>query len=249
MIDQAAPPVCRSAWRSETVAAPPLTPRWMHRLAMSPFPRDGCAMTKPALLTLLCSLTTACGLFIEPPGGTKDRDDTSASDGDDTGDPGDDSDPPDWTWTPVLIDFDELSGEIDVGTTYPEVTFSTDDDSRFYSWNYPSYARSEPYTAYTANSPGGAGVRADLTFTFTEPVRALEFWTLGDQTNGRYAWVDVVTEQGETGSVALVGDGGSSTAERCDLSAWEHITSITIRDVEDSYTVNIDDISFELRGL
>jgi hypothetical protein len=206
-------------------------------------------MSRRLLLALLCTLTTACDLFVDAPG-PDGKETTDSSDQDDTGDPGgEDSDPPDWTWTPVLIDFDELSGEIDVSTTYPEVTFSTDDDSRFYSWYYPSYARSEPYTAYTAHSPGGAGVKADLTFTFTEPVRALEFWTLGDQTNGRYAWVDVVTEQGETGTVPLSGDGGSSSAERCDLSAWEHITSITIRDMEDSYTVNLDDISFEVRGL
>ncbi len=179
----------------------------------------------------------------------QEADDDTGEANDDTGEADDDTEAPAWTWTPVLIDFDELSGEIDVSTVYPEVTFSTGDSTRLYSWDYARYARSEPFTAYTANSPGGAGVKSDLTFTFTEPVRALEFYTLGDQTNGRFAVVDVVTESGPAGSVNLVGDGGSSTAERCDLSAWEHITSITIRDMQDAYTVNLDDISFEQRGL
>ncbi len=213
---------------------------------------------------LLISLIALSGCFLLHPveGNPSTKDDTtpdtgeSAGDTDndqgsdeDTGDPGEDTEGPDWVWTPVLIDFDELSAQIDVSTVYPEVTFSTDDSTRLYSWDYPIYARSEPYTAYTANSPGGAGVPSELTFTFTEPVRALEFYTLADQTNGPFAVVDVFTESGATGTVDLVGDAGSGTAERCDLSAWEHITSITIRDMRDPGSVNYDDIYFEQRGL
>jgi len=203
-------------------------------------------------IPLLCAvlLCSACHLF--GPGDSRDKggDDTEdpGSDTDDTGVGTEDSDPPAWTWTPVLIDFDELSGNIDVSTQYPDVTFSTGEDTRLYAWDYASYARSEPFTAYTARSGGGAGVGSDLTFTFTEPVRALEFYTLGDQTNGSFAWVDVVMEGGATDSVQLVGDGGASSAELCDLTAWEHIVSITIRDMTDPNTVNLDDISFEVRG-
>lgn len=192
------------------------------------------------ILILSSLLILGCALPSSPGSGRADVDDS----GIDTQDSG----PIAWTWTPVLIDFDELGGEIDLSDHYAEVKFSTDDDSRLYAWDYASYSRSPPFTAYTANSPGGAGVKAELTFTFPEPVRNLEFYALGDQINGTYAWIEVFTEDGQTFAVDMVGDGSSGTAERMDLTQWEHVTKIVIRDMEDSYTVNLDDISFEVRG-
>ena len=53
-------------------------------------------------------------------------------------------------------------------------------------------------------------------------------------------------EGGDTDSVQLVGDGGASTAERFDLTAWVHIVSITIRDMQEPSTVNLEDISFDV---
>lgn len=195
-------------------------------------------------------LTTGCGLL----NGDSQTDD-SAGGGDDTsvddtnGEGGGDDTAIEYTWTPVLIDFDELSGDPEVSTTYPEVTFSSaEDGTALYAWDYASYSLSEPCTAYTARSGGGAGISTDLTFTFTDPVRALEFYTLGDQTNGTYGWVEVFMEDGSTGQVDLVGDGSARSAELVDLKAFEHVTRIVLRDITDPNTVNLDDISFEVRG-
>lgn len=182
--------------------------------------------------------------------------DTSGGNGGDSGDSGggnggdsgsDSGDTPDYTWTPVLINFDENTRQVDVATVYPEVTFEVEAPYALYSWNYSTYSRSTPMSVYTAQSAGGAGVRTDIRFVFTRPVRALEFYTLGDQTNGVYGYVDVLTESGATDTVPLRGDGGATSAELCDLTAWDDIVEITLRDIEDAYTVNIDDISFEQR--
>ncbi len=177
------------------------------------------------------------------PRGDADADTDADSDADT------DADPPDYTWTEVLIDFDELDREIAVDEEYAEwVVFEVEEPYSLYAWEYATYSRSEPFSAYTAESPSGAGVRTDITFRFAEPVRNLEFYTLGDQTDGRLARVDVVTEDGAEDTVPLEGDGSSTSAERCDLRDYENVVSITVRDIEDSYSVNFDDISFEIRG-
>ena len=148
------------------------------------------------------------------------------------------------------IDFDDLDREMDVSDVYAEwVTFEAGERGyALYSWDYPSYARSEPMSAYTTTSPSGAGASVDLTFHFAAPVRNLEFYTLGDQTDGRFAKVDVEMEDGSTDTTNLAGDGNSSTGERADLTDYDNVTSITIYEIEDAYSVNIDDISFEIRG-
>ena len=195
-------------------------------------------------------LTTGCGLLngdAETDDSTGGGDDTSV---DDTSGGGGDDTAVEYTWTPVLINFDELSDDIDVATVYPEVTFSSEEEgTALYAWDYASYSRSEPFTAYTARSGGGAGISTDLTFDFTDPVRALEFYSLGDQTNGKLGWVEVTMEDGSTAAVDLFGDGNAKTAELCDLSAYDNVTRIELRDITDSNTVNLDDISFEVRGL
>ena len=154
-----------------------------------------------------------------------------------------------YTWTPVLINFDELSDEMDVATVYPEVTFSSEDEgTALYSWDYAKYSRSEPFTAYTARSAAGAGVATDITFDFTDPVRALQFYMLGDQTNGKLGWVEVTMEDGSTGAVDMIGDGSNGSADLVDVSAFENVTQVVLRDITDSGSVNLDDISFEVHG-
>ena len=215
-------------------------------------------MRKMSVLTVCGLVALACG------GGPKDAPDETGTDADDTGgdnggdnggdsggdnggDNGGDSEP-DYQWEAVLIDFDDHDDSMDVTDRYAEwVTFEVDGREALHSWNYPTYSRSEPMSAYTTTSPGGPGVSVDLTFAFTRPVRALEFWTLGDQVNGPLAVVEIETEDGTVDTVDLRGDGGATSAERCDLTAYEHVTRISIVEMEDPYTVNLDDISFEIR--
>ncbi|MFT5587506.1 MAG: hypothetical protein ACI9VR_005116 [Cognaticolwellia sp.] len=196
---------------------------------------------------LFLLLSTGCSLL----NNSTTPDDSVTVNDSGTGETGDTVDAEvEWVWTPVLINFDELSGEPDVATVYPDVTFSSEEEgTALYAWEYASYSRSEPYTAYTARSAGGAGISTDLTFDFTDPVRALQFYSLGDQTNGTFGWVEVTMEDGSTASVDLVGDGSAGSAELCDLSAYENVTRIVLRDITDPNTVNLDDISFEVRGL
>jgi hypothetical protein len=194
-------------------------------------------------------LFTACGLL--NPGTSSDAGDRGQDDTQDTqGDTQVEDTSVEWVWTAVEINFDELSDEIDVATEYPEVTFSSSEDgTALYAWDYAQYSRSAPYTAYTARSAGGAGVVSDVTFDFTDPVRGLQFYMLGDQTNGKLGWVEVTMEDGSTGSVDMIGDGSNGSADLVDVSAFENVTQIVLRDITDSGSVNLDDITFEVRGL
>ncbi|MCK6522185.1 hypothetical protein L6R49_12165 [Myxococcota bacterium] len=159
------------------------------------------------------------------------------------------TEPPSWTWTPVLINFDELPKQIDVDEHYSEyLTFEVEDGNSMWAWDYASYSRSEPYTVYTTKSAGGAGDESDFVIRFTNPVRAFEFWLLGDQTDGPLAKITVTMEDGSTAEELMVGDGGSSSAERVDLSAYENVVSVEVYEIDDPYTVNFDDFSFEVRG-
>jgi hypothetical protein len=159
---------------------------------------------------------------------------------------GEDSQPA--TWSEVLINFDELRSDQTVDTEYADsLVFEVEGNHHMNSWNYPSYAESPPNTAYTCSSPGGAGVSTDFTIRFTRPVRNFSFVSLGDQTNGPYATADITMEDGSTDTMKLRGDGGSSSGELQDFSAWENVTSIFVHDITDSYSVNIDDLTFELR--
>lgn len=190
------------------------------------------------LLTVFL-LSLACGGPLDK-GGDNNNNDTQPG--------GDDSEPgPDPTYTAVEINFDDCDGDVNVDTRYPEVSFSTEDGYHLFCWNYASYSRSEPYTAYTATSGGGAGASVDLTWTFTRPVRNLQFYSLGDQISGPLAVVTVFTEDGTEAETNIRGDGDASSGDLTDLSEWDNIVRIEITEMDDPYTVNYDDISFEQR--
>ncbi|MFK7928087.1 MAG: hypothetical protein AB8H79_07845 [Myxococcota bacterium] len=176
-------------------------------------------------------------------GSSDDPNDPNPSD---STDGSDDTDVIPEVYNPVLINFDELSADIDVSTEYADsVTFSATDDSALYAWDYARYARSGSYTAYTARSGGGAGVSSDLTWTFTDPVRNLMFYSLGDQRSGVIASIDITYDGGQTATVDMITDGAAAEADLHDLSDYARVTEITIRDMVDPNTVNYDDISFE----
>lgn len=78
-------------------------------------------------------------------------------------------------------------------------------------------------------------------------MRELRFYSLGDQTDGRLATVTVYTEDGGEDQTYIRGDGNASTGDLTDLSEWEDIVRIEITEMEDPYSVNYDDISFERR--
>lgn len=193
-------------------------------------------------MRLFLPLSILAALACAGPGGKDSGDDGVGGDG-----PGDDTSGADWTWTPVTIDFDDCDGNVEVDTRYPDVTFVAEDGYHLFCWDYATYARSAPYSAYTATSGGGAGARVDLVLEFTSPVRALQLHSLGDQTDGPLATVIVETEDGTEDTTEIVGDGSATTAELLDLSAWEHVVRVSIVDMEDAASVNYDDIAFERR--
>lgn len=201
-------------------------------------------------LTLAASFACALpGKGKDDPGGEDseaDADTDSDADSDADGDTDADTDV-EPTWTPVTINFDDCDGNVEVDERYPDVTFVPEDGYHLFCWDYASYSRSEPFTAYTATSGGGAGAAVDLTWEFTRPVRALQFYSLGDQVDGPLATVTVHTEDGGRHTTSIVGDGGASSADLTDLSEWEDIVRIEITEMEDPYSVNYDDISFERR--
>jgi hypothetical protein len=200
-------------------------------------------------VAVIGAMALGCGL-----GGKGEDDSPSGRDRDNDDDASDsdpaETEPPDWTWTAVEINFDELKKEIDVDEHYSEyLTFEVEDGNSMWAWDYASYSRSEPFTIYTTSSAGGPGDSSDFVIRFTNPVRGLQFWLLGDQTDGPLASVTVTLEDGSTYEERMVGDGGSSSAEVVDLAAYENIVSVAVYDIEDPYTVNFDDFSFEVRGL
>lgn len=150
-------------------------------------------------------------------------------------------------YTPVSITFDDCSGEVPVDSRYEDVTFTTEEGYHFFCWDNATYSRTPPYTALTTRTGGGVGARIDLSWDFTTPVRALRFYSMGEETEGTLALVRVFTEAGDQGEVDLVGDGVEETAELTDLSAWDDIVRIEITEMEDAASVNYDDISFERR--
>lgn len=205
--------------------------------------RTGCTVALLGVMALGCSL-----------GGGKDGEDGSSGRDRDNSDDATDTEPaesaaPVWTWTPVEINFDELKKEIDVDEQYAEyLTFEVEDGNSMWAWNYPAYSRSEPYSVYTTDRAGGNGEASDFVIRFTNPVRDFEVWVLGDQVSGPLAKVTVTLEDGSTFEERMVGDGGSSSAERLDLTEYENIVSIEVYDIDDPYTVGLDDFSFEVRG-
>jgi hypothetical protein len=205
--------------------------------------RTGCTVALIGAMALGCSLGGK-GEDGGPSGRDRSTDDGS------TDSSGGETEAPDWIWTPVLINFDELQKQIDVDEHYSEyLTFEVEDGNSMWAWDYASYSRSEPYTIYTTSRAGGPGDSSDFVIRFTNPVRGFEFWLLGDQTDGPLAKITVTLEDGSTHDERMVGDGGSSSAERVDLTAYENIVSVAVYDIEDPYTVNLDDFSFEVRGL
>lgn len=197
---------------------------------------------------LIGAMALGCSL-----GGDKGAEDDGDRDRD-TEEGGAESEPPDseapsWTWTPVEINFDELKKEIDVDEHYSEyLTFEVEDGNSMWAWDYAAYSRSEPFTIYTTSSAGGNGDKSDFVIHFTNPVRNFQFWLLGDQTDGPLAEITVTLEDGSSFEERMVGDGGSSTAEVVDLTAYENVVSVTVYNIDDPYTVNLDDFSFEVRG-
>ena len=217
--------------------------------------------TLPVLASIVVLVSLACA---GPKGGKDDGGDNGGADdtggdnggdsgggdnggGDNGGDSGEDTDPPP-TWSAVEINFDELSRDQPVDEVYAEwLTFEVEDGCTMNSWDYPTYASSPPNSAYTGTSPGGAGRAVNFWIRFVRPVRGFEFTSLGDQTNGVYGYADVQLEDGSTAEKALRGDGGASSGEVQDFSEWEGIVGIYVRDITDAYTVNIDDLRFEIQ--
>lgn len=152
------------------------------------------------------------------------------------------------TYTPITIDFDDLTEQIEVDTLYAEhITFEVADGLHLFSWDVAPLAPSPPFAAYTTSMPLGPGTPVDIAFIFARPVRALHFTTFADDTTGALAQIDILTEDGGLQTEQLVGDADQGTPELTDLSGSDDIVRIDIHDIIDSGSVAFDDITFEIR--
>jgi hypothetical protein len=190
---------------------------------------------------LLVSVTT---LLILACAGGKGQDDADTAangpEGDADTDADTDADP---TWSPVVVDFDDLDGLVNVDEAYARhLTFEMDGSVGMYAWN--SFYHSAPYCAYATTSAGNLGSEADIRVVFTRPVRGLSFYIGGDTAAGAIAHVTVTAEGGD-GEADMVADGNYGTTEQVDLSAWEGVTELLIHDMADSQGVTYDDFVFE----
>jgi hypothetical protein len=180
-------------------------------------------------------------------GGKEEKDNPTG--GDDTAVTSDDSSPPDYTWSPVFIDFEDQTEESNCDAAYSEfLTFDVQERGyHMYSFEYASQAHSGSWFVFTTDSPGSRGYEIDFTVNFPRPVRNLSWWLTGSG-DGKVALADITTEDGEVHTidfrVSTSGENGSALA---DLTEFENIVSVAVYEINDSAGFGLDDIEFELR--
>lgn len=200
----------------------------------------------PFLLSTLCILGLS---ILACANGKEDKEKDNPNSGDDTEGTADDSSPPDYTWSPVLIDFEDQTEESNCDAAYSEyLTFDVQERGyHMYSFEYPSQAHSGSWFVFTTDNPGSRGYEIDFTVNFPRPVRNLSWWLTGSG-DGKVALADVTTEDGEVYTidfrVSTSGENGSGLA---DLSDYENIVSVAVYEIDDSAGFGLDDIEFELR--
>ncbi|OLE55999.1 MAG: hypothetical protein AUG51_00280 [Acidobacteria bacterium 13_1_20CM_3_53_8] len=148
---------------------------------------------------------------------------------------------------PVIINFDNLPNNTVVGSQYPQVTFSSEDN--FYhpshTWNYCGYC-------VTSSSPNfvtsGTGYDShhELILDFKWPVKNLSFYIVGPDNYGTIAQIDIWENGTYARTVPINNYYGSSYYPLFDdLSSFgTKITRIRIYNVTDVYGIGFDDITF-----
>jgi hypothetical protein len=149
----------------------------------------------------------------------------------------------------TVINFDELAGNTVVTDQYSGVTFSTDTGSVATLAAAAIFGSSQPNLIGTFDESGGLDGNKILDVDFDLPVNNLSFFTVGDNTNGTAALIDVYTADGLTTTVDLIVDGDFSMPDLVDLSSFIDITRININTITDPAGIGYDDFAFEFAPL
>ncbi|KKD37603.2 Ig-like domain-containing protein [Limnoraphis robusta] len=149
----------------------------------------------------------------------------------------------------TIINFDELAGNTVVSDQYSGVTFSTDPGSVVAIPIAGIFGTSAPNLIGTFDENGGLDGNLTLDVAFESPVNNFSFFTIGDDTNGTAALIDVYTADGLTTTVDLITDGNGFTPELVDLSTFTNITRININTITDPGGIGYDDFAFEFAPL
>lgn len=144
------------------------------------------------------------------------------------------------TW----INFDDLAGGAVVTNQYASAIFSSNagQENRTEAQNLGS---SLPNFICTFNIGGGINCVNDTYVDFTSPVMNLTFLAIGANDVGHNADVDVYVNNVFSSTVQIVGNGTPATPDFVDLSAFNNVTRIEIRNIVDVAGLGWDDFRFD----
>jgi hypothetical protein len=147
----------------------------------------------------------------------------------------------------IVIDFDNLAGGTALTDQFAEATFTTTSGPVLVRNISLFHSAPHVIAAHAGSRPDFIG---DLLVTFTNPVENLSFWTVGGNTNGQQASIDIFVHGVLEGHVGLFGSGivpdGAPTPDFHDLTGFSGITSIHIRDITDLGGLAYDTFQFDL---
>ncbi len=148
------------------------------------------------------------------------------------------------TYSPVVINFDDLPLGTDVTNQYGKyATFASDPGCACRVSDDAGAAASPPnyiFTYYTCAN----GDRASVFVDFARPVRNLRFNGVGVNSSGKVATLRLITASG-TQTADLVGGSGSSLTAKVDVSFARDVERLEIGDVDDAFGMGFDDFSFD----
>lgn len=150
----------------------------------------------------------------------------------------------------VVINFDDLprggiTGVV-VTNQYPSATFSSNGGVNYVT-TQPSYYGSPPNFICTGRY-GAIDCQQDTIIDFRGPVDGLTFNAMGVNDTGQVALIDVYQHGALTATVPVIGHASSYAPELQDLSQYNGITRIQIRNITDSAGIGWDDFSFYESG-
>lgn len=141
----------------------------------------------------------------------------------------------------VLIHFDDLPNNFNVGSYYPQATFST--DNFFYPvhtfQNCGPCSTSSPPN-FISTKPNDAG---ELIVNFTRPVNNLSFWVVGiDTRSGNFGFLDVFENDLKVATYNF--NGTFSNPAWVNLTTHTNVTKIRAYSLTDVQGVGFDDFRF-----
>jgi hypothetical protein len=151
---------------------------------------------------------------------------------------------------PASIRFDDLAFDDVVTTQYADLaTFSILGTGAVrvadYEWAYVTAQVSSLPNWICPGDVCGGCCNQDMAIDFTFPVRNLRFVGVGVDSSGKVAEVHVFQGDAEIGVVDVVGSGSDDQAPLVDLSVYQDVTRIEIRNITDSAGLGWDDFEFD----